>query len=67
MVVRYQETVEWKKVRNWRLRKEGISNITKLKIRVEKGSRNERVVKVEIDDTKEIKNLDKNRRERLWK
>ena len=67
MIVRYHETVEGEKVRNWRLRKEGISNITKLKIRVEKGSRNERVVKVEIGDTKEIKKLDKNRRERLWK
>jgi len=64
MVVRYQETVEWKKVRNWRLRKEGISNITKLKIRVEKGSRNERVNKVGIDNSKKV---EKNRRERLWK
>ena len=64
MIVRYHETVEGEKVRNWRLRKEGISNITKLKIRVEKGSRNERVNKVGIDDSKKV---EKNRRERLWK
>ncbi len=64
MIVRYHETVEGEKVRNWRLRKEGISNITKLKIRVEKGSRNERVNKVGIDNSKKV---EKNRRERLWK
>ena len=40
------------------------SNVTKLKSRVEKGSRNESVYKVGVGDSKELK---KNRRERLGK